>query len=87
MPTSLAGQDLVYQTIARHPGLTGIEIVKKLEQQQTPVHERTVRTSLFRLRRTKPPKIEIVEGRWYTREVAATVPRQRQLIEDSDGPA
>lgn len=42
--------DKVLIQITEKPGLTGVEIVSALEAAKNPVHERTVRTNLHRLR-------------------------------------
>ncbi len=57
----------VLQTIRAKPGLRGIEILKSLEAAGTPVHERTLRTALARL---KEHFIEQREERWYEKQEA-----------------
>lgn len=52
----------VLTQIQATPGLTGVELVTVLADAGTPVHERTVRTSLHRLR---GKFISQTEERWY----------------------
>ncbi len=58
-----SGHALVVDMIEKHPGLKGAEVFAGLIDAGTPVHERTVRTALFRARRNGT--IEQREGRWY----------------------
>lgn len=53
----------VLKAIRSNPGMRGVEILRALEGAGTPVHERTLRTSLGRLKRNK--FIEQREERWY----------------------
>jgi hypothetical protein len=53
----------VLKAIRSNPGMRGVEILRALESAGTPVHERTLRTSLGRLKRNK--FIEQREERWY----------------------
>jgi hypothetical protein len=57
--------DVVYEYIQKYPGSTGVEIVRGLEAHGTPIHERTVRTAIFRL---KQDKITAIANRWFTIE-------------------
>jgi hypothetical protein len=66
--------DIVYTFIKDNPGKTGVEIVRGLEDSGLEIHERTVRTALFRLKRDK---IAAVENRWYTTEKAREVAQAR----------
>lgn len=52
----------VLSRIKHQPGLTGVELVSALKEVGTPVHERTVRTALHRLRGRF---IEQRDERWY----------------------
>jgi transposase len=56
----------VLEQIIKKPGLTGAGIVSALENAGTPVHERTVRTALHRLR---GKFIEQREEAWYPIEL------------------
>lgn len=71
---SRTAADVVYDTIQRRPGMTGAELVRFLEGAGMPIHERTVRTALFRL---KVDKIAAVENRWYTAEAAREIVKGR----------
>ncbi len=62
--------EIVYAYIKERPGKTGVEIVRGLEEIGMGIHERTVRTALFRL---KQDKIAAVQNRWYTIEAAREV--------------
>jgi hypothetical protein len=53
----------VLKAIRSTPGMRGIEILRALESAGTPVHERTLRTALGRLKRNE--HIEQREERWY----------------------
>jgi hypothetical protein len=52
----------VLKAIQSSPGMRGVEILRTLEAAGTPVHERTLRTALARLKGTF---IEQREERWY----------------------
>jgi hypothetical protein len=52
---------IVLEVIRKHPGLSGIEIVRMLDDE---VNERTVRTALHRLRHAKK-LIENQDGKWF----------------------
>ena len=57
---------LVVSVIEANPGLRGVEVVRKIQEQEE-VHERTVRTALRRLRGAGV--IAQREGKWYRGEV------------------
>jgi hypothetical protein len=44
-------QDIVLDVIRRTSGLTGQQLVERCEQEKTPVRERSLRTSLYRLKK------------------------------------
>lgn len=58
---------LVVSVLEQSPGLRGVDIVKKIQEQGTAVHERTIRTALRRLK--KAGVIAQREGKWYREEV------------------
>ena len=58
----------VLKTIRTNPGMRGVEILRSLEAARTPVHERTLRTALARLRDNH--FIEQKEERWYEIQTA-----------------
>jgi hypothetical protein len=66
-PAGKTAAEIVYTYIKDYPGNTGVEIVRGLEAIGLTIHERTIRTALFRL---KKDKITLVDGRWYTTEAA-----------------
>ncbi|HVZ28580.1 MAG TPA: hypothetical protein VG798_08005 [Rhizomicrobium sp.] len=57
------GHANVLHMIETKPGLRGAEIVEALKWAGTPVHERTVRTALWRLKQAQ--KIVKRAGQWY----------------------
>jgi hypothetical protein len=57
----------VLKAIQTNPGMRGVEILRALEAVGTPVHERTLRTALARL---KLNHIEQREERWYPKRAA-----------------
>lgn len=59
--TNSNAQDEVLSYIQTHPGLRGVEIADAFDDRP----ERTIRTALHRLKKTTPPKIQIVEGKWF----------------------
>lgn len=61
-PRANSDQYRVFCAIVAKPGLRGVEIVQTLAQEDDPVHERTVRTALARL---KGKRIEQRDGGWY----------------------
>jgi len=63
-------KDLVLASIKRRPGIRGIEIVSTLKATGLDANERSVRTSLHRLKLAK--KIRIDDGRWYPAEPSDT---------------
>lgn len=62
-PRENSDQARVLAVIAANPGLRGVDVVEKLKQGESPVHERTVRTALSRLRRRG--QIVQREGGWH----------------------
>jgi hypothetical protein len=62
-PRENSGQAKVLQVIASSPGVRGVDIVEKLKEEGSPVHERTVRTALSRLK--GGGKIVQREGGWH----------------------
>ena len=58
----------VLKAIRASPGMRGVEILRSLEAARTPVHERTLRTALARLRDNH--FIEQKEERWYEMQPA-----------------
>jgi hypothetical protein len=63
LPRGGSDQDSVLQTVRNDPGLRGVDIVSKLTGS---VHERTVRTSLHRLKRRG--LIEPRSGKWWPKD-------------------
>jgi hypothetical protein len=57
---------LVLKTVTETPGIRGAEIVKRLASTGNPISERTVRTSLRRLRKAREIRQE--NGGWYPAE-------------------
>jgi hypothetical protein len=73
-PRSGSDQDHVLQVIRTEPGLRGVDVALRLAGS---VQERTVRTSLHRLK--KRTLIESHDGKWWP--VARTFPQQKELEE------
>jgi hypothetical protein len=71
LPPNAPAKDRVLQLIRLQPGLRGTELAFSLER-SFGIKERTVRTSLHRLRNRK---IRNVEGRWYLIENAPADPQ------------
>jgi hypothetical protein len=69
-PRLRAGSDMdrVLEAVKRKPGLRGIELVSVLEENGTPVEERTLRTALHRLK--VRGFLENRETRWFPAESA-----------------
>jgi hypothetical protein len=67
--------ELVLAFITDNPGKRGVEIASHFEKTVSPIPERTVRTALHRLKNLTPPKIKIVDGRWYAAEAAPADPQ------------
>lgn len=71
---TVPAKELVYDTIKQRPGLRGVELLQEIRR-TFPIHERTFRTALFRLKAPKhrfagPGNIISHEGRWYRFEDA-----------------
>jgi predicted transcriptional regulator len=62
-PRQGSDQQRVLELIQKSPGLRGVEIAQRL----APIHERTVRTALSRLK--KRDKIEQREGGWHMKNI------------------
>jgi hypothetical protein len=67
--------ELVLAFITDNPGKRGMEIASHFEKTAVSIPERTVRTALHRLKNLTPPKIKIVDGRWYAAEAAPADPQ------------
>jgi hypothetical protein len=80
-PLTPTANDLVHQFIYENPGKRGIEIANSFKQAVFRLPERTVRTALHRLKTATPPKIKIVDGRWYPTEATSAEPQQLALGE------
>lgn len=77
--------DAVYSLIKQRPGLRGVELISILRKDREHVHERTVRTALYRLK--KAGKIRVVDGRWYTPRNLPPDPLSLSIEEDDDAAA
>ncbi len=55
--------EIVFQMIGEKPGMTGVQIVAYAKERGTPLHERSIRTALRRLRLAG--RIHTLGGRWY----------------------
>lgn len=60
--------DVVFQIIADHPGIKGVDIVKATVDAGSPLLERTTRTALYRMKRDG--RIRNLGGQWFTAEAA-----------------
>ena len=79
-PAHPTNNDLVLQVIKNKPGLRGVEIVQEFQSDDfLPMPERSVRTSLFRLK--KAGLIVSRNRRWYPAEEAPADPPQPQETE------
>ena len=65
---NIRAADVVFQIIADHPGIKGVDIVKATVDAGTPLLERTTRTALYRMKRDG--RIKNLGGRWFTTEAA-----------------
>lgn len=80
MRVEVSANDRVLRVIETNPGLRGYEIAQLLGRPPGSMRERTVRTALHRLKKAVPPKIKIVDGRWYAADAAPADP-QPSLME------
>jgi hypothetical protein len=73
-PQTPTANELVLQFVTENPGRRGVEIANNFAKHAFRLRERTVRTALHRLKTAEPPKIKIVDGRWYAADAAPADP-------------
>lgn len=74
----LKAADLVLLFITEYPGARGIDIAKHFAAGPQPIPERTIRTALHRMKKTKD--IKNIGGKWYAASERTSADEEKKLF-------